>query len=63
MSNAHTIGTPTGNGWSDVKLSGLDISAINPKNGAKYSPNLFKWLSARGRPMRFAGYSGVGMGS
>jgi hypothetical protein len=30
-----------------VKHNGLDVSLINPKNGSKYSPNLFKWLTKR----------------
>ena len=27
--------------------NGLDVSAIHPRNGAKYSPNLHKWLTNR----------------
>lgn len=27
--------------------NGLDVTAINPANGAKYSPNLYRWLTLR----------------
>ena len=30
----------------------LDLSAIHPRNGEKYSPNLHKWLSRRERNQR-----------
>jgi len=30
-----------------TRENGLDIKLINPKNGAKYSPNLYKWLNHR----------------
>lgn len=27
--------------------TGLDVQAVHPKNGAKYSPNLHKWMTAK----------------
>jgi hypothetical protein len=35
----------------DVGLqpNGLDVRAVDPRNGAKYSPNLHKWLTMRGK--------------
>ena len=32
-----------------IEHSALDIAAVNPKNGAKFSPNLYKWLTKRDR--------------
>lgn len=34
------------------KNNGLNLDAIAPSNGAKYSPNLYRWLTARGREYR-----------
>ncbi len=34
---------------SEIATNGLDMSAIHPSNGAKYSPNLYKWLNMRSR--------------
>lgn len=41
-----------------MKPNGLEIKAINPKNGDKFSPNLFKFLSSRRRKF-MAEYAGV----
>lgn len=30
-----------------LQPAGLDVQAVHPKNGAKYSPNLHKWLTAK----------------
>ena len=30
-----------------AKQNGIDVKAINPRNGEKYSPNLYKWLTLR----------------
>jgi len=30
----------------------LDVAAIDPRNGAKFSPNLYKWLTDRKRSYR-----------
>lgn len=35
-----------------VADNGLDISAISPRCGAKYSPNLYKWLTHKGATHR-----------
>lgn len=35
-----------------VDANGLDVSAIHPRNGAKYSPNLHAWLTKRGKNHR-----------
>lgn len=35
-----------------TEKNGLDLSAINPKNGSKFSPNLYKWLSKKSSPHR-----------
>lgn len=32
--------------------NGLDVNAVNPKNGAKYSPNLYRWLTTKGKKHR-----------
>lgn len=32
--------------------NGLDVSAIHPRNGEKYSHNLYAWLTDRNRPHR-----------
>ena len=32
--------------------NGLDVNAIHPRNGAKYSPNLHRWLNCRTRKHR-----------
>lgn len=32
--------------------NGLDVAAVHPSRGSKYSPNLHKWLTARGRRHR-----------
>jgi hypothetical protein len=32
-----------------TEANGLDVAAIHPSRGAKYSPNLHKWLTQRGR--------------
>jgi len=30
-----------------IEHAALDIAAVNPKNGAKFSPNLYQWLTKR----------------
>ena len=35
-----------------LQPTGLDVQTVHPKNGAKYSPNLHKWLTSRKRPHR-----------
>lgn len=35
-----------------IEHTGLDIAAVNPKNGTKFSPNLYKWLTKRGEKPR-----------
>jgi len=30
-----------------IEHAGLDIAAVNPKNGTKFSPNLYQWLTKR----------------
>lgn len=35
-----------------VDANGLDVSAIHPRNGAKYSPNLHAWLTKRDKKYR-----------
>lgn len=32
--------------------NGLDVRAIDPRNGAKYSPNLYRWLTMRSKKHR-----------
>ena len=32
-----------------IAPNGLDVAAVNPSKGAKYSPNLYKWLTMRSR--------------
>lgn len=34
--------------------NGLDVRAIDPRRGAKYSPNLYRWLTKRGQTRRAA---------
>ena len=35
-----------------VEANGLDVAAIHPRNGAKYSPNLHAWLTKRDKKHR-----------
>lgn len=35
-----------------VEANGLDVAAIHPRNGAKYSPNLHAWLTLRSKKHR-----------
>ena len=35
-----------------MQENGLDVQAINPRNGEKYSLNLYQWLSKRDDKMR-----------
>lgn len=35
-----------------VEANGLDVAAIHPSNGAKYSQNLHAWLTLRGKKHR-----------
>lgn len=35
-----------------METNGLDVQAIHPRNGEKYSPNLYQWLSKRDDKMR-----------
>ena len=42
MNEVNTVERPVGQ-----HISGLDVKAIHPSNGAKYSPNLHKWLTSR----------------
>ena len=35
-----------------VEASGLNVAAIHPRNGAKYSPNLYAWLTLRTKKHR-----------
>jgi hypothetical protein len=32
-----------------LQRTGLDVAAIHPGNGSKYSPNLYKWLTMRSK--------------
>jgi hypothetical protein len=32
-----------------IAPNGLDVAAVHPRNGAKYSPNMYKWLTMRSR--------------
>lgn len=32
-----------------LQPNGLDVRAVDPRNGAKYSPNLHRWLTMRGK--------------
>jgi len=32
-----------------LQPNGLDVRAVDPRNGAKYSPNLHKWLTMRSK--------------
>lgn len=50
-----TSGTklPAGHGPVDrdvgLQPNGLDVRAVDPRNGAKYSPNLHRWLTMRNK--------------
>jgi len=44
MNEVNTVERPVG-----LNHNGLDVSAIHPRNGAKYSPNLHKWLTMRNK--------------
>lgn len=35
-----------------LQRNGLDVQAVHPRNGAKYSPNLHRWLTSRKRKHR-----------
>lgn len=35
-----------------VEYNGLDLPSVHPRNGAKYSPNLYKWLTNRNKKHR-----------
>lgn len=37
---------------STPTIKALDLKAINPKNGDKFSPILFAWISSRSNPYR-----------
>lgn len=47
-----TTSTAPGGWYSDVQVNRLDLAAIHPSRGAKYSPNLYWWLANRGRKHR-----------
>lgn len=32
-----------------LQPNGLDVRAVDPRNGGKYSPNLYKWLTMRSK--------------
>ena len=32
-----------------LQPNGLDVRAVDPRNGAKYSPNLHRWLTMRSK--------------
>lgn len=34
---------------NNIEPNGLDVAAIHPRHGSKYSPNLYKWLTMRSR--------------
>ncbi|MHB1630682.1 hypothetical protein [Acidithiobacillus sp.] len=36
------------NGWANQTDNGLDLAAINPRNGPQFSPNLYRFLKKRG---------------
>ena len=44
MSETNTVERPVG-----TQPNGLDARAVAPRNGAKYSPNLYKWLTMRNK--------------
>ena len=44
MSETNTVERPVG-----MQPNGLDARAVAPRNGAKYSPNLYKWLTMRNK--------------
>jgi len=44
MSETNTVERPVG-----LQPNGLDVRAVAPRNGAKYSPNLYKWLTMRNK--------------
>jgi hypothetical protein len=33
----------------DLQPNGLDVRAVDPRNGARYSPNLYRWLTMRSK--------------
>ena len=35
-----------------MQKNGLDVQAIDPRNGGKYSLNLYQWLTKRDDKMR-----------
>lgn len=37
------------NNASELNGNGLDVAAVHPRNGTRYSPNLFSWLTMRSR--------------
>jgi len=44
MSEANSMDCRVG-----IAPNGLDVAAVSPRNGAKYSPNLYKWLTMRSK--------------
>ncbi len=46
MMNSSTKCVTTG--WADQPENGLDLAAINPRNGLQFSPNLHRFLKKRG---------------
>lgn len=42
------VGVPL-DGPVGLQPNGLDLAAVNPRNGAKYSPNLYRWLTMRNK--------------
>ena len=36
-------------GWADQPENGLDLAAIDPRNGPQFSPNLYRFLKGRGQ--------------
>ncbi len=37
---------------TESRGNGLSIEAIKPENGSKFSPNLYRWLTAKGKEHR-----------
>ena len=45
---AAAVGAPVERGVG-LQPNGLDVRAVDPRNGAKYSPNLHRWLTMRSK--------------
>ncbi len=45
----HTTIAAVANNAAEVNGNGLDVAAVHPRNGSRYSPNLFSWLTMRSR--------------